>query len=81
MLMDSNRVDGVHYNQENIASPVINDMSIRIAMVLALMVGWASKIIDVKGVFLHGKFEADEELICMEVPQGFEKHYRERTLC
>ena len=69
------QVNGIHFNQENIASPVTNDMSIRIVMVLALMAGWISQILDVKGAFLHGEFEEGEEPIYMEVPQGFEKYY------
>ena len=38
------------------------------------MTGWVSSVVDVKGAFLHGKIEDNEE-IHMEVPKGFEKHY------
>ena len=69
------QVEGVHYHESNIASPVTNDMSIRIIMVLALMAAWTAKIVDVKGAFLHGEFEEDDEPIYMGVPQGFERHY------
>ena len=48
------QVEGVHYDSEDIASPVTNDMSIRIVMVLTQMEGWIDNIIDVKGSFLHG---------------------------
>ena len=44
-------------------------------MVLALMAAWTAKIVDVKGAFLHGEFEEDDEPIYMGVPQGFERHY------
>jgi len=71
------QVEGVHYHKSNIASPVTNDMSIRIIMVLALMAGWIAKIVDVKGAFLHGEFEQDDEPIYMGVPQGFESHYED----
>ena len=33
------QVEGLNYNESNIASPVTNDMSIRIILVLELMVG------------------------------------------
>ena len=66
---------GVYYDPDNIASPVTNDMPIRIMMVLALMASWISWITDVKGAFLHGEFEENDEPVCMEIPEGFEKHY------
>jgi len=65
---------GVHYDPDNIASPVTNDMSIRIMMVLALMASWISWITDVKGAFLHGEFEENDEPVYMEIPEGFEKN-------
>ena len=71
------QVEGVHYHESNIASPVTNDMSIRIIMVLALMARWTAKIVDVKGAFLHGEFEEEDEPIYMGVPQGFECHYED----
>ena len=69
------QVEGVHYNASDIASPVTNNMSIRVIMVLTLMVGWIAKIVDVKGVFLHGGFDEGTEPVCMDVHEGFEKHY------
>ena len=51
------QVEGLHYDAANIASPMTNDMSIRIIMVLALMAGWVAKIVDIKGAFLHGEFD------------------------
>ena len=41
------------------------------------MAGWIAKIVDVKGAFLHGEFEEDDEPIYMGVPQGFESHYED----
>ena len=48
----SEQIEGLHYDGASITAPVTNDMSIRIIMVLALMAGRASKIVDVKGAFL-----------------------------
>ena len=39
-----------------------------------IMAGWVGELIDVKGAFLHGDFEDNDE-IYMEVPEGFEQHY------
>ena len=69
------QIEGVHYDGASIAAPVTNDMSIRIIMVLALMAGWASKIVDVKGAFLRGEFEDGAEPVYLKVPEGFEQFY------
>ena len=69
------QIEGLHYDGASIAAPVTNDMSIRIIMVLALMAGWASKIVDVKGAFLRGEFEDGAEPVYLKVPEGFEKFY------
>jgi len=69
------QIEGVHYDGASIAAPVINNMSIRIIMVLAVMAGWASKIIDVKGAFLHGEFEDGAEPVYLKVPEGFKQFY------
>ena len=45
------KVEGLHYDAANIASPVTNDMIIRIIMVLTMVVGWIAKILDMGGFF------------------------------
>ena len=54
-----NQVEGVQYDGSTIASPVMNETNIRAIVVLALMDGWLGKIVDLKGVLLHGEFEED----------------------
>eukprot|EP00957_Ditylum_brightwellii_P057807 4383388-Ditylum_brightwellii.AAC.1 len=66
--------DQKHYDGSSITAPVANDMTIHVVMVFMLMAGWCTHIADVKGAFLPGDFEDDEE-IYMEVPQGFESYY------
>ena len=66
--------EGEHYDGSSISSPVTNDVSIRVALVLMLMANWVAQVVDVKGAFLHGEFENDEK-IYTEVPQGFEKWF------
>ena len=68
------QIPGDHYNARSISSPVTNDVTIRIMLVLMLMAGWHAEVVDVKGAFLHGKFE-DGEIMYMEVPEGFKQHY------
>ena len=48
------QVEGLHYNEENILSPVTSNMSIRIIMVLSLMPSWTALSLYVKFAFLHG---------------------------
>jgi hypothetical protein len=66
------QVDGEHYDSDNIASPVTNDVSVRVCLVLMLMANWYAHIVDVKGAFLTGEFDNDET-IYTPVPEGFER--------
>ena len=63
-----------HFDPSSISSPVTNCDTIRIVLTLMLMAGWTARVVDVKGAFLHGKFDSGEK-IYMKVPQGMEKHY------
>ena len=74
------KVELVHYDAADIALPVTNDMSIRILMVLALITGWISKIVDIKGAFLHGGFDEGTEPVYMAVPEVFENHYNNQVV-
>ena len=69
------QVDGIHYDSSSIHSPVTNDVSVRIVLVLALMASWAGRVSDVKGAFLKGDLDTNKERMFMHVPKGFEKHY------
>jgi hypothetical protein len=68
------QIDGEHYDSHAISSPVTNDVTIRIVLVLMLMAGWVGELLDVKGAFLHGDFE-DGRNVYMEVPEGFQQWY------
>ena len=74
------QVEGVHYDTEEIVSPVTNDMSIRIVMALTLMAEFIAKVVDVKGEFLHGGFDEGTEPVYMAFPEGFEKHYENQVV-
>jgi hypothetical protein len=66
--------DGEHYYSENISSPVVNEASIFIILILIAMARMCTDLNDVKGAFLNGLFSKGEKLY-MEVPQGFHKFY------
>jgi hypothetical protein len=73
------QVEGIHYKGDDIASPVANEMTVRIVMTLAIMAGWYCALLDVIGAFLNGRF-GNNEKIYMKVPEGFERWYSEAIL-
>ena len=48
------QIDGERYASTSISSPVTNDASIRVLLVLMIMVNCEAYIVDVQGAFLHG---------------------------
>jgi hypothetical protein len=69
------QVDGVYYSAQDIAAPVTNPFTVRTLLTLLCMhPRWISKIVDVEGAFLQGKFE-NGEIIYSEVPDGMEEYY------
>jgi len=70
------QVPGEHFKSDCISSPVTNEATIRVVMVLSIMFGWENELVDVKGAFLCGNFQ-DEKTIYMKVPEGFESFYAE----
>ena len=63
------QVPGVNFS-ENYA-PVVNDITMRLMMVLMTMNGWIGEIIDIETAFLY---EDLEEEIYMTIPKGFEEY-------
>jgi hypothetical protein len=68
------QIPGEHYDETNISSPVVNEASIFLILILIIMGRMWAKLNDVKGAFLNGNFSGGEKLY-MRVPQGFEKYY------
>jgi hypothetical protein len=66
--------DGEHYDEDSKASPVVQDATINLVLVLIVMMNWYAILCDVRGAFLHGEFEKDRK-VYMEIPQGMEQHY------
>jgi hypothetical protein len=67
--------DGRHYFTHSTAAPVANELTIKIVLTLLTLANWKAQVIDVKGAFLKGQFNDDEELYLI-IPQGFENHYK-----
>ena len=65
---------GEHYNETKTSSPVVNEASIFILLILICMARMYVKLNDAKGAFLTGMFSKGKK-IYMKVPQGFEKFY------
>eukprot|EP00957_Ditylum_brightwellii_P125058 9532580-Ditylum_brightwellii.AAC.1 len=49
------QVDGLHYNRHNLSVPVVNNMTVRIVMILTIMAAWTAELLDVQGAFLNGQ--------------------------
>ena len=62
-----NQVPGVDFTKNY--APVVNDLTMRMMVVLMNLHGWKGKIIDVETAFLHGKLK---EEIYITIPGGFE---------
>jgi hypothetical protein len=60
------QVPGVDYT-DNFA-PVINDVTLRVLLVMCLVLGYSTQVIDVETAFLHGILE---EEIYMKPPSGY----------
>ena len=70
----------MHYKKNNISSPVTNEVTIRVVLVLILVMQLLAGVLDVKGAFLQGEFDDDEEQIYMTVPDGMEEYYGQDVL-
>ena len=60
------QVPGVDFNANY--SPVINDITFCILLVLILINNWYAEVINIQTAFLYGKLE---EEIYMKIPEGF----------
>ena len=57
----------MHYNKDNIATLVTNEVTIRVVMVIAIVLRLFTGLIDIKGAFLQGEFEKNEKELYMKV--------------
>jgi hypothetical protein len=71
--------DGEHFNSSDKASPVVNDITMRIIVTLIVMANFWTEIVDVRGAFLTAKFEPNHRMF-VSVPKGFEKKFPENVV-
>ena len=76
MLKGYSQREGVDYNE--IFSPVVKDVSIRLMLSIVVNLDLELEQMDVKTDFLHGSLE---ERILMEQPEGFIKPGIENKVC
>ena len=57
--------EGEHYNKTGISSPVVNEASIFIILILMIMAAMDGKLNNVKGAFLNSIFSQGRNCICM----------------
>ena len=74
------QVDGEHYDSASISSPVTNDVSVRVLLLLMLMTNFTAYIVDVQGAFLLGDFDNGEVLYC-KIPEEVEGLYDPEVYC
>ena len=64
---------------QDIMSPVVHEITVRIMLVLMVMALWHAEIIDVKGALLKASFDPKHK-VYMEIPNGFQKFYPKNIL-
>ena len=70
----------VHFKKDSISSPVTNEVTIRVVLVIMIVLQLLSGVLDVKGAFLQGEFEHDEEQIYLIVPDGLKEECGDNIL-
>ena len=70
----------VYYRKDSISSPVTNEVTIRVVLVIMIVLQLLSGVLDVKGAFLQGEFEYDEEQIYLTIPDGLKDEYDDSML-
>jgi Reverse transcriptase (RNA-dependent DNA polymerase) len=70
------QIPHVNYDPDSKSSPVTTQAALFVAFTVMLMAGnFVARVIDVKGAFLKGKFASKDEVLLLEVPQGFKWVY------
>ena len=70
----------MHFKKNSISSPVTNEVTIRIVLVLIILLLLVAGVLDMKGTFLQGEFDNDKEQIYITVLDGLEEYYRSNVL-
>ncbi len=60
IVRGSKQVEGQHFNAFSISASFTNGMTIKLVLMLMLASGGIAHVVDIKGAFLHGKFNNGE---------------------
>ena len=74
------QIEGQHYDNASISSPVTNDVSVRTLLTIMIMANYSAYIVDIKGAFLHGEFD-NGEILYSKIPEGFREDYNPKEYC
>ena len=69
-LRSFEQIEGKHYEEDKIHSPVTNETSVRIVMILGIIAGWYSQIVDMKRAFLCGRLDQKKERTYIKYLKG-----------
>ena len=64
------QIDGEHYDSASISSPVTNDVSMRVLLILLVMADNGACIVDVQRAFLIWDVDNDE-MLYFKIPEEF----------
>jgi Reverse transcriptase (RNA-dependent DNA polymerase) len=71
------QIPHMHYDPDSKSSPVTTQAALFVAFTIMMMAGnFVAQVIDIKGAFLKGKFASKDEVLLLEVPQGFKWVYK-----
>jgi len=69
------QVDSEHFHGDDISSPVVNEVTVRIVLILMVIFKLSGGVMDVEGAFLLGLLDPGVKLY-ISIPKGFEKYYK-----
>ena len=73
------KLSRLYYFKDNKLSLTLNNITIRLLLIIILIHDYIANIIDLKGVFFLGHFHKREELF-MEIFQGFKKYFSKNKM-
>ena len=60
----------MYFEKDNIASPVTNEVTIRIIFLIIIILQLIARVLDIKGAFLQGEFNENEKEIYVKILDG-----------
>jgi hypothetical protein len=70
------QVKGIHYHEEETAAPAVLEATMNIVLIIMIIAKYTGEVMDAVGAFMNGVFNLDLLPIYMQVPEGFNKYYK-----